>query len=230
MPHADTIFFSLLGGVIPSVIWLLFWLKEDNKRPEPRGLIMATFFAGMLAVPLVIPFQKALEIESTQKATVFIWSFLEESFKLLAAYLVAIRRKEANEPVDVMIYMMTAALGFSALENALYIFHPLSKGLIIESFITGNVRFIGASLLHTLSSATIGIALALPFYKQKEIKIIDLCLGLTIATVLHAVFNLFIIEEHNGTTFATFGFVWISIIVLLLFFEKIKRIYPVNKI
>jgi len=227
---AEVFLFSLVGGVIPALIWLMFWLREDSKRPEPRGLIMLTFVAGMIAVPLVIPFQKWTFIAGDQSLTFLIWAALEELFKFGAAYFIALRRKEDNEPIDPLIYMMTAALGFAAMENTIFIFQPLLQGNFTESLITGNIRFIGASLLHTISSATVGIAMGLSFYKGRGMKKLDLILGLLLAIALHTAFNLFIIKENSGTTFATLGFVWIAIVVLMLFFERIKRIFPVNEI
>jgi len=227
---SSSIFFSLLGGIVPSIIWLLFWLREDSKRPEPRGMIMLTFFAGMMTVPLVIPFQHALRVHGDMASTFLVWAAIEEFFKFGVAYLVAIRLKEDNEPVDALIYMMTVALGFAAMENSIFILRPISEGIFSQGLITGNVRFIGASLLHTLASATIGIALGLSFYKAKSTKVISTLLALVIATILHTMFNLLIMREHSGTTFATFGFVWISIVVLMLFFERIKNIYAVNKL
>ncbi len=233
MPDANVIFFSLLGGIIPALFWLFFWLHEDSKRPEPRGLLALTFLSGMLVVPLVIPFEQwwvefGGHLGTT--LTVIVWAGIEELFKFGAAFAVALRRKEMDEPVDALIYMMTAALGFVAAENAIFIFHPLALGNITEGLITGNVRFIGASLLHTISSAAIGIAIAISFYKSKSVKALDVFWGILVAIGLHAAFNLFIMREHGGITFATFGFVWIAIVILMLFFEKVKRIYAVNKI
>ncbi len=227
---AQTLFFSLLGGIVPAIVWLLFWLKEDSKRPEPRGMLMLSFFAGMLAVPLVIPFQKYFQITGDETTTFLIWAALEETLKFIVAFFVAIHQKEDNEPVDGLIYMLTVALGFSAMENALFIFNPLSMGNITESLITGNVRFIGASLLHTLCSAVIGIGLGLSYYKATATKVWSVAVSLILAIALHTAFNLFIMKGQSGTTFATFGFVWIAIVVLMLFFEKVKSIYPVNKI
>jgi len=227
---SSVIFFSLVGGIIPALIWLLFWLREDRKSPEPRGLIMATFIAGMIAVPLVIPLQEWVKNFGDQSFTFFLWATIEEFFKFGAAWLVALRRKEMNEPIDAIIYMMTAALGFAALENTIFLFHPLQAGNITETLITGNVRFIGASLLHTISSAAIGISIGLSFYKDKMTEITYVTGGIITAILLHTAFNIFIIRESNGITFAVFGFVWIAIVILMLFFEKIKRIYPVNKI
>ena len=60
MINTDIIFYALLGGILPALIWLAFWLREDYKHPEPRGLILRTFLLGMGAVILVLPFQKAI--------------------------------------------------------------------------------------------------------------------------------------------------------------------------
>src|SRR3989344_2116535 len=145
IPPANSLLLSLIGGIIPALIWLMFWLREDRRRPEPRGLIMFTFFCGMVAVPLVIPFQKWVldNFPSDTNLVFLLWAGIEEAFKLGAAYFAALRKKEYNEPVDALIYMMTAALGFAAAENAIFIFEPLSEGNVTESLITGNIRFIG---------------------------------------------------------------------------------------
>ena len=188
----EALFLSLIAGIIPAVIWLLFWLREDRARPEPRGLLMLTFIAGMIAVPLVIPFQKITQSQDLN-LTFLIWAAIEEIFKFGAAYIVALRREEDNEPIDPLIYMMTVALGFTAMENAIFVFNPLLDGSYTESLITGNIRFIGASLLHTISSATIGIAMGLTFYKSRLRKTVELGGGIIIAIVLHTAFNLFII-------------------------------------
>jgi RsiW-degrading membrane proteinase PrsW (M82 family) len=230
MPTADVLFYSLVGGIVPAVLWLLFWLQEDKKRPEPRGLLMMTFVAGMIVVPVAAILQFWTQQEGNLKLTFFIWAIIEELLKFGVAYIVALRRKEMNEPVDALIYMMTAALGFAAAENALFLFSPLSEGNVTESLITGNIRFVGASLLHTICSAAIGIAIAISFYRDRFAKIFDISIGIMVAIVLHTAFNLFIIEERGGTQFATLGFVWIAIVILMLFFEKIKSIYPVNRI
>jgi len=235
------LFYSLLGGVIPAFIWLAFWLREDKKRPEPRGLIMLAFFSGMVAVLFVIPFQKVSFRPDSLVLTFAFWAIFEEVFKFIAAYFTVLRRKEDDEPIDPLIYMMTVALGFAALENALFILRPLlAEGQLLAeicvnlqpakcAFNTGSIRFVGATLLHTISSATIGISMALAFYKSRLTKVVYLVVGLVVASALHMFFNLFIIKEANSVTLATFGFVWIAVVILMLFFEKIKRIYPIKK-
>jgi RsiW-degrading membrane proteinase PrsW (M82 family) len=230
MQHSQLIIIALLGGILPALVWLFFWLREDSKKPEPRGYIALTFFAGMLTVPLVVPFQKfAYDIFVNYPTILYLaLATLEELIKYGAAYVIALKRKVTNEPIDAVVYMMTAAIGFSALENALFLLDPISSGNIIGSLQTGNSRFIGASLLHTLSSAIVGIAIALSFYKSKLQKKVYLLWGLVTAIALHTIFNLLIIQGQNGTTFATFGFVWIALVIVMLFFEKVKQVFPVN--
>lgn len=226
----EVFIFSLIGGVVPALIWFLFWVREDRLRPEPRGLLAIAFLGGMIAVPLVIPFQKWTQVPTNETLTFFYWATLEEVFKFIVALIVVLRRKEDDEPIDPLIYMMTVALGFSAMENAIFLFSPLLHGNYTETLITGNIRFVGASLLHTIASAAIGVSLGLSFYKSKLAKVIALLIGIITAIALHTIFNLFIIKENSGVTFATLGFVWISVVILMLFFERVKRIYAVNKI
>jgi len=221
MINVDTVFYALMGGILPALIWLTFWLREDYKHPEPRGLILKTFFLGMLAVILVLPFQKVVNIFIPEMTfpVIFIWVVLEETFKLAAAYMGGLRSVEDNEPVDPIIYMITAALGFVALENALFILGPLLGDDFIKSLITGNLRFIGASVLHVISSGIIGVTLAFSFYKSKKVRVKLLLVALALAITIHTLFNLAIIRWDNSGIMLSFSLVWIGAILLLLAFE-----------
>lgn len=226
MFNPDTIIYALLGGVLPSLIWLTFWLREDYKHPEPRGLILKTFLYGMGAVILVLPFQKAVDslLPNTTLVALLLWVILEEVFKFGAAYFGGLKSVEDNEPLDPLIYMITTALGFVALENALFIFTPLVDKDVIGSVITGNLRFIGASLLHVVSSGIIGVALALSFYKETWVRRTLVALALVLAITFHTVFNLAILYKGNSGAMFAFALVWIGVISLLFLFEKAKTI------
>lgn len=223
MISSQTLFFALLGGILPALLWLWFWLKED-RHPEPRGLIFLTFVVGMILVPLVIPPQKFAISYLSGTFLIIAWATIEELFKYFGAYFTVLKRRAMNEPIDAMIYMITIALGFSALENTLFLLNPLSDGSIVEGILTGNLRFFGATLLHVLASATIGAAIALSFYKSPRVKRHFLWFGIILAITLHALFNLFIINSSGDKILFIFLGVWLGILVLILFFEKIKRI------
>jgi RsiW-degrading membrane proteinase PrsW (M82 family) len=226
MINFEIVVYALLGGIVPALVWLVFWLQEDFLNPEPRGLILKTFVLGMLSVVLVLPFQKAVDvlIPNMTVLAILLWAILEEGFKFGAAYIGGLRSVEDNEPIDSLIYMITAALGFVALENALFIFGPLIDEDIVRSIITGNLRFIGASLLHVVSSGIIGVALAFSYYQSKKRHMIFASVGVTLAVMTHTGFNLAIIHGSNPGAILAFGLVWIGVVLLLLAFEKSKTI------
>ncbi|MBX4200470.1 PrsW family intramembrane metalloprotease [Candidatus Parcubacteria bacterium] len=240
-----SIIYALLGGILPSLIWLFFWLEEDKKRPEPKGRLLITFALGMVAVVVVLPFQKITEDHFSYLGLpilLLMWATLEEVFKLGAGYFGGIHSRDDDEPVDTMIYMITAALGFVALENTLFILNPilpveaangimiqkiLSAGDIVNGVVTAYLRFIGASLLHVLSSATVGTAMALTYYKSKFVRIWTTVLSIIMAVAIHTSFNLFIVVDSQFGTFITFAGVWAGIIILMYMFEKVKGEKPV---
>lgn len=225
---ASQIIYALVGGVVPALVWLAFWLREDYKHPEPRGLILRTFLLGMSAVILVLPFQKLVDVllPGVILPAIILWVVLEEIFKLGAAYFGGLRSVEDNEPVDPIIYMITAALGFVALENALFIFGPLLGDDFTKSLVTGNLRFIGASLLHVISSSIIGVSLAFSFYKSRKTHLTLTALSLVVAILLHTGFNFAIVRWDNAGAVLAFGLVWVGVVLLLLAFEKAKTITP----
>lgn len=176
---------------------------------------------------VVLPLQQYVyyHVGSEGAKSFAIWAALEELAKFIFVYFIAIRNKKiADEPVDDIIYLIVSALGFVTLENTFFLLEPIRNGDIFSTIINGNLRFVGASLLHIMSSATIGICLALSFYKTTSQKILYTLSGIIIAIVLHTAFNLFIIKQSEGNIFFVFGMVWLSIVVLLLLFEKVKHL------
>ena len=217
-------FLAFLLGLIPALLWLWFWLKEDT-HPEPAKMLTLSFLGGMLAVILVLPLQSLVYkiTNSENSLSFFLWASLEEIFKFGTVYLLALRNSENDEPVDSVIYMIVSALGFVALENTFFLMDLIHAGDFYGVFITGNLRFIGSSLLHIVSSGTVGIFMALSFYKNKSKKILYTVCGLFVAIVLHTLFNIYIMNVPDNSILLVFGLVWIAIIALLLIFEKIKN-------
>jgi RsiW-degrading membrane proteinase PrsW (M82 family) len=215
---------AFLAGLIPALFWLWFWLREDSRKPEPYFLIAITFIAGMAVVPLALPLQKwALDLYPNVNV-MFIWVTIEELLKYAVALIVILWNREVDEPIDMIIYMIVIALGFAALENALFIFNPLTAGDIVATTLTGSFRFLGATLLHVLASGTVGVILALTYYRSRLVQLVAGTFGLFIAIVLHALFNFFIIDASEETILGVFLFVWMGIIILFLLFEKVKML------
>jgi protease PrsW len=212
-----------MGGVIPALLWLVFWQLEDRCDPEPKRYILLSFIAGMVTVPLVLPFQFWAKAYTSGPLMLFLWALTEEGLKFAAAWFLVLRSRAVDEPIDAIIYMLTVALGFAAMENTLFLLTPISHGDTLGSLLAGNLRFIGATLLHTLASATIGIGFALAFYRTRRERGLYTFLGLVLAVILHTLFNVFILQSGAGNTFNVFLAVWIGVVVVLLFFERLKR-------
>lgn len=208
---------------MPALLWLAFWLMEDRCEPEPKRYIFFCFIAGMITVPLVLPLERSVApfLHGTQ--LLLAWAAIEEIFKFGAAYIAALRFRVFDEPLDGVIYLVTAALGFSALENVFFLLSPASGADLLRTIVTGDLRFIGATLLHTLASATIGISLALSFYKSVYVRRIAAVVGVILAVALHTLFNFFILKSGSGSTFLVFLAVWLGIVALLFAIEQVKQ-------
>lgn len=214
---------AFIIGFIPTLVWLIFWLLEDRTHPEPERLIARAFIAGMIAVPLVIPFQGLVSSIVDQRfALVLSWSAIEEVTILAVAWVAVLRMRAVDEPLDVPIYLITAALGFAALENMLFILGALGGSGILDQLVTGNLRFIGATLIHTLASAVVGGMLALAFYREWFTQLLYGLTGVILAILLHALFNFSILENGADQLLTIFSFVWIGIVFLLLALERVK--------
>jgi RsiW-degrading membrane proteinase PrsW (M82 family) len=216
---------AFLGGIIPSLLWLWFWLKEDEGHPEPKGLLTVVFIMGMIAVIVVLPIQKFIQDHiSSSEGQLILWASAEEILKYFAVLIVLCKTNNADEPIDWPIYLITAALGFAALENMLFLLKifPISAITTI-SLSTGNLRFLGANLLHAVSSGIIGISIGISFYMSKWKRKIFLFVGFLIAISLHSTFNFFIIRNTGNDFLKVLAFLWVVTIIIMLLFEKVRR-------
>ncbi len=220
-------------GTLPSLIWLGYWLRKDS-HPEPKVLITKVLLLGIMLSPLAIVMQLlfvqlAARLLGVASSTLsdgsgfYLWAALvEEVVKYLAVYFVVLRSPDFDEPVDAMIYMLTAALGFAAMENILVINRVLVDGFSATIGLW-SLRFAGATLLHTLSSALLGYFIALAWFYFDHRKALFV-IGLALATVFHWSFNLFISQMHQSVSllFSTLLLMAMAFLVSTLF-DKIKE-------
>lgn len=219
-----TIILSFLGGIIPSGLWLWYWIREDDINRPPLGLIALVFVAGMLMVVLVVPIQRLIASSFTDNTTlVILWAAAEEILKYAAFALIALRSQYVKEPIDYPIYCMVAALGFAALENTFFLIKPVEMQDTTVTLLTSNLRFLGSTLLHSISTGSIGLMMGLAFYQNRFWKFGSLVLGFILAIGLHSVFNFFIMENNGENFLQVFAFLWVVSIISILVFEKVRR-------
>ncbi len=220
--------FLLLIGILPSFVWILFFIREDEANPEPKLLLFYTFLAGGAATFFTLGPQivvndilQSVHVAQYSFFSLFVLAGLEELFKFLAVYVVVAWRKDFDEPLDAMIYMIVAALGFAAVENVASIAQGGAAMLAQAGTIQVlSLRFIGANLLHGLSSALVGYYWGMAM--AKHISYTKMIMeGIGVATLLHAIFNTAILiyspEAMVGTLFLV-----VTSFFVLNDFEKLK--------
>lgn len=162
-----------------------------------------------------------LTLQTQAFAFFLVIGLIEEYSKYLPVKFLITKRPAFNEPVDAMIYMMTAALGFAALENVLFIF-PIFHDSILEGLeVTAN-RFLGANLLHALSSGIVGFFFARAFFHPKRHHFI--ALGIALAALLHTFFNYLILvkEVLPQSTFYIIFLLSTMAVMVFIDFERLK--------
>ncbi|MBI3888940.1 PrsW family intramembrane metalloprotease [Candidatus Nomurabacteria bacterium] len=214
---------AFLGGFIPSFLWLWFWLKEEE-HPEPKGLLTVVFIMGMVSVFIALPIEKFIQANvGSQTGQIILWASAEEILKYLAVLVVLYKSDYINEPIDWPIYIITTALGFAALENAFFLIRPFSVNQATVALLTGQLRFLGSTLLHTVTSGTIGIAVGLSFFMSRFGKKWFLFMGFIVAIALHSAFNFFIMRNSGNDFLKVSAFLWVVTIIIMLLFEKVRR-------
>jgi RsiW-degrading membrane proteinase PrsW (M82 family) len=216
---------ALIGGILPALLWLWFWLKEDKAHPEPKKIIFAAFAFGMLGVPVAVFLEKFVldEIGSISLVLFIIWAVIEEFVKYAAAILSGLRSKYFDEPIDAVMYLISAALGFAALENVFFIFSSVLDGGFADGLITGQLRFVGASLLHIAGSALVGFSIAFSLCESNVKKWLYHWIGLLTAIALHTAFNYLIMISNGKYLLNIFALLWGVIVIIIILFEKVKR-------
>jgi RsiW-degrading membrane proteinase PrsW (M82 family) len=219
---ATVFFLALASGIIPALFWLWFWLKEDP-HPEPRRVLMATFSGGMLVVGGALAAEYLISLYFSGTIMLLLWAFSEEFLKYFAAWRIALTKPSFDEPIDALVYLITAALGFASLENILFSLKSFSLTGLFSGFITSNLRFIGATLLHTAGSAIVGASIAFCFFHKEKMKY-NVIGGIVLATILHFAFNYFIIKSSGENILKIFLPLWLGIIIIIFICEKVKKL------
>ncbi|MFH1393135.1 MAG: PrsW family glutamic-type intramembrane protease [Patescibacteria group bacterium] len=219
-------------AILPSLIWLFFYLKEDP-HPEPRLWLIIMFIMGVALAPIVIfaemAFGKALNflaiIPFGGGMLMFVIApLVEEAAKYGAVHLSLNKNPVLDEPVDCMIYIIVAALGFAAIENIFAIFSFISvgaPGYFSDAFNFMSMRFISAVALHGLASGIMGYFFArFYFIKRNPLLIVW---GIFLASLLHGIYNFLLFKDGQYMSLILTGGLLLAAAALVMFlFNRLK--------
>lgn len=220
-------------GLLPSLVWLAFFLKKDL-HPEPKYLITRTFLMGMIISPIAVGLQWAFAglgqkfspaIFSFDSPHFFLWAALaEEVVKFLAIKYIVLHNPEFDEPVDAMIYMISASLGFAAIENILILFKASSGGFD-NALQLWALRALGATPLHALAGALTGYFLASSWFYHHHLKKL-VAAGIILASIFHFTFNILIFsfeEQPSGLIYSWLLLAFFAVLIQTLFVKLKER-------
>ncbi len=238
-----------LFGILPSLVWLFYYLKKDL-HPEPKKMVLKVFFFGALAtIPAYlaqvslselfgqlqqIPFFATHPIIVTIMIWVFVIALSEEFLKYLVVKLAVFNSYALDEPLDIMLYMVVAALGFAAVENIFYLFSPIGNNsfnvIIQTAALVMFLRFIGATFLHTLCSGLMGYFIALASVRSKN-KVLFTLIGLFFAVLLHALYDFSIMTLPTPFNLLVPAFIILCLMLFMLYdFNEIKKVKSICKL
>jgi RsiW-degrading membrane proteinase PrsW (M82 family) len=191
---------TLTAAVVPALLLLWFFYRQDA-NPEPRRVIVITFVLGVLiivpvvavAAPLLIFVAMPLARDGpwvSGLAQAFLTAGLpEEFFKFLVVYLYCSRHPAFDEPMDGIVYGVTASLGFATLENVLYVWQG---GLALAA-----VRAITAVPCHAFLGAIMGYYVGQARFHSERARSL-LLRGLGLAVLLHGLYDFPLLVLNSG--------------------------------
>ncbi len=206
---------AIVSAVLPSMLILRYFVKKD-RFPEPRRVVLTTFAYGVLvtipvvavALPLLL-FVTTLGLSPwlVALATAVLGAAIpEESFKYLVLRGYAMRHSEFDEPMDGLVYGVSASLGFATLENILYV---MDGGLTVAL-----TRAVTAVPLHAMFGAIMGYYAAESHFLSDRSRIF-LRRAWAVPVILHAAYDFPLMVLSQGEAPVSGGLAAVLIVAAL---------------
>ncbi len=212
-------------SIVPGIFWVWYFYRQDYLDPEPWGLVFRSFVAGALTVIPVSIIETPLAARAQQDnllnllfVTIFIIGLTEEVFKFLAAYFSVYRNKEFNEVMDGIVYVVTAGLGFAAVENLVYTTTYGTK--------VGLIRAVVTSLAHAGFSGVVGFNFGMARCNPERSRFY-IIYGLAWGILLHGLYDFFVLSGIFGF-YMTIGVVFLLQVYLARLIRRAERLSPFN--
>ena len=211
----------LLVTILPSIFIILYFVQSDRFKEPPKEIIKVFFYGILITIPAYILNTYLSQIwMKTELTEGLISSFftaapVEEGLKLSVLYFLVYKMKDFNEPIDGIVYGVSASLGFATLENLYYVY-LLDDYYQTSSMYLAVVRSFSAIPAH----AVFGVFMGYFFMKYAFIKKGDnLIFAFLVPFALHGCYNLFVTSNF----IVALALIFISWIVALRMFSGLKR-------
>ena len=215
----DKIFLFLIA-ILPTLALLLFFVYSD-KFKEPKKTVLSTFILGIFIIAPLEVFHYGTQMilgEPIEYNAFFMAfyqaAFLEELFKFCVLFFFCTKFTDFNEPMDGIVYGVTASLGFAFYENLNYIY-IYSEGDLIDNLSLAWIRAFTAVPSHAFDGVIMGFFIGRHYFRNYKSNI-NLVLALLIPVILHGSYNFL-----AGTNFL-YLIVAIELGLVIYFYRNLK--------
>lgn len=183
-------------AILPGLVISFLIIRADRFEKESKWLMVVAFLLGAL---ITYPTMKAEAWAATSGweesgnffklfffSIVFV-GLIEEFFKFICLIVGPYLSKEFNEPLDGIVYCVLIAMGFATLENIIYADRFGMQTTALRAFT--------AVPAHGAFAVMMGYFAGLAkLDKNQQVKL--LLTGLVLATVVHGIYDFFILQPY----------------------------------
>ena len=218
-------------ATLPPIVVIFIIYKLDKYEKEPIKQIVRVFLFGCLTVIPVIfiasvrdPLYKSGYLENLVSITgggilgisemsIFLYAVIgvalvEEYFKFLVLTKYIYNTPDFNEPMDGIVYGVTASMGFAFIENLMYVYFYVEPE---AAFLTAVVRICSAIPAHALMGVIMGYYVGKAKFSINNEKRL-LLKGLLSAIILHGIYDYFLFSQNGLAIFACISLI-ISVVI-----------------
>ena len=189
---AGLILTGIVMSLVPAILWLAFFYRQDRLEPEPKEMVLEVFIlGGLLAAAIGIPLVDNVFHISTWLfsgfwvnllGAILVIGFSQEFLKYAAVRFSIYESSEFDERTDGIIYATAAGLGFATVLNISFV---VSSGGVNLGM--GAVRIILTALAQASFAGITGYFLGRDKLDHKPAWWVPV--GISLAAVLNGLFN-----------------------------------------
>ena len=188
--------YLLLLALAPAVILMMYVYFRDKYEKEPIKLILKGILLGAVIIfPVglienyIIGFGTGLaKIPKAAFDGFIVAGATEEAFKYFVVFILIWRNRNFNEKFDGIVYAVSVALGFAAIENLFYVFSN-------NSMQVGLLRAFTAVPGHAIFGVVMGFYLGMARFSING-KWKWLLRAFTVPWLLHGIYDFMIMSGH----------------------------------
>ncbi len=239
---------ALLMAGIPAMLWLGYFYSQDRIEPEPRAYVMGSYLlGGFVAAPCAgflvaltagpLPQGMGMNALSADRwiVAIAIVGLAQEASKYVTVRYTMYVSPEFDEPLDGIIYMSAAGIGFATYQSMHYLLG--SGGEIYLS--AAAAQCVVTTLAHASFAGVMGFAMGQAKFSPSASRnrSVTLLLGLAAAALLNGCFQM-IMDALNvqglntspwNRVLSSFGFAAGVFVVISMLMRRLLAISPHRK-